>query len=515
MSAELHNSPTRTEQDAIHVTCPADRSPAGQVPVDGTAAVERLASQLRVAQTEWESMGPTKRASWLDQWRDWIIDNDRRLLEIVQSESGKSWGDANIETLAAVESLKYWASHAKRFSRPDRPRPAGLMNSMKRLEVEYRPYPLVGVITPWNYPLGMPMLDIPAALAAGCAVLSKPSEVVPLAWREAVRGFVEDVGAPRVLGCATGYGETGEAVVDAVDMVQFTGSTATGKRVAERAGGRLIPCSVELGGKDAMIVLRDADLSRAVDGAIWGGLFNAGQSCVSVERVYVEEAVYDKFVSTLCHRISSLRLGMDAPGAYAKDFGAMANDSQVAIVQRHIKDALDNGARAAVGGGPPQDGTCLQGPTVLVDVDHTMACMQEETFGPILPVMKIHDVDEAVRLANDSPYGLSASVWTKDARAARSTAANLEVGGVNVNNVMMHVFQFPLPMGGWKASGVGTRYGGKDGIRKYCRSRALVQERVNMKYDPHWYPYRPAFSRIVGKVTRFLGARDLRRRLGR
>jgi acyl-CoA reductase-like NAD-dependent aldehyde dehydrogenase len=473
-----------------------------------------LAASLRAAQPAWEDLGPRGRARHLLSWLDWLMDNDQRILGLVQAESGKSWGDTSIETMVAVEVINYYSRNARRFLAPEHRRPHGPASLAKKLEIRYRPYPLVGVISPWNYPLAMPMMDVPPALLAGAAVLTKPSEVTPLAWAEMVRGWNEDIGAPPVLGCATGLGPTGAAVVDTVDMIQFTGSVATGRSVAERAATRLIPASLELGGKDPMIVLSDADLDRAVSGAVWGGLFNAGQSCVAIERIYVEAPVYDEFLSRLQTAVGTLRQGMDPRGSFTAEFGAMANENQLRIVERHVSDALDKGARALTGGQRREDGLFYP-PTILTGVDHTMACMREETFGPTLPVMKVADEHEAIRLANDSPYGLAASVWTSSPGRGRRVAARLEAGGVCVNNAMVHVFQFPLPMGGWKESGLGRRFGGPQGIRKYCRTQSIVSERIALKSEPHWYPYSTRKAALNARMLRLVGMHDWHRRLGR
>lgn len=496
----------------IEVRCPATLSAVGAVPVHDASVVMATAEALRAAQPEWEAIGPEGRARWLGRWRDWFIDNRRSLLELVQREGGKSWGDTTIEALAAVESLNYNIKVAPKVLRDGHPRPAGPANALKRLSVSHRPYPLVGLITPWNYPLAIAMLDCPAALMAGCAILSKPSEATPLSWLAAVDGWRE-IGAPAVLGAVTGYGATGAAVVDVVDMVQFTGSTATGRRIGARAGERLIPCSLELGGKDAMIVLADADLERAVNGAAWGGFFNAGQSCTAVERVYVERAVYDRFVDALVPRVAALREGMDGPGAYRTDFGALATEQQLGIVERQVRQALESGARLLTGGRRVGEGYVHEA-TVLVDVNHDMDIMREETFGPVLPVMPVEDADEAVRLANDSPYGLSASVWSRNRRRAEAVAKRLNVGAVNINSVMMNVFQFPVPHAGWLESGVGAR-AGDHGVLKYTRPQALVSDRFAGKAEIFWYPHTKRLGALQEAAVSVLGARDWRRRLGR
>ena len=358
----------------------------------------------------------------------------------------------------------------------------------------------------------MPLLDVPFALVAGAAVLSKPSEVAPLTWIEAVRGW-EQIGAPPVLACAVGGAATGQAVVDTVDMVQFTGSVRTGRAIAVRAAERLIPCSLELGGKDPMIVLEDADVDRAVGAAVWGGLFNSGQACISVECVYVHQQIYDEFVGKLTAEVGKIRQGTDRDKSFRSDIGAMATPAQVDIVDRHVSDARAKGARVMTGGIRSSVGT-YYAPTVVVDVDHTMQCMREESFGPDLPVMKVSNDEEAIRLANDSDYGLAGSVWTADPVRGERVARRLETGGVCVNNALVGVFPFPLPFGGWKQSGLGARFGGPNSVRKYCRHQAFVAERLPLKREPMWYPYTPAKGRLLGMAVRLLGMHDWRRRLG-
>jgi acyl-CoA reductase-like NAD-dependent aldehyde dehydrogenase len=505
---------TLSTEGKLEVQNPADGSIVGVVPDMAADQVGDLAAKLRAAQPAWEALGPKGRARHLRNWLDWIVDNQDHILGLLHREAGKSWGDAQIELMVCMEVINYFTKHGAEFLADETRRPHGPASLTKNLRIRYRPYQLVGVITPWNYPFAMPMLDIPQALMAGATVLSKPSEETPLAWAEAVRGWNEEIGAPPVLACATGRGGTGRAVVDLVDMVQFTGSTNTGRQIGIRCAERLIPASLELGGKDAMIVLSDAPMQRAVGGAIWGGLFNSGQSCIAVERIYVEEPVYDEFTTRLVEEVGKLRQGHDSPGSFSAELGALANENQMAIVERHVADAVAKGARILTGGKRAERGLFYP-PTVLVDVDHTMACMREETFGPLLPIMKVSGEDEAITLANDSNYGLASSVWTTSTERAERVGTRIEAGGVNVNNAMTHVFQFPLPMGGWKESGLGYRMGGPDGIRKYCRKQAFVSEKVNLKSEMHWYPYSARKARLTGRVLRLIEMHDWRRRLGR
>ncbi|MGO9386045.1 MAG: aldehyde dehydrogenase family protein, partial [Mycobacterium sp.] len=273
--------------------------------------------------------------------------------------------------------------------------------------------------------------------------------------------------------------------------------------------------SLELGGKDAMIVCADADIDRAVDGALWGGYFNSGQICISVERVYVEAPVYDEFVQKLVAGTKQLRQGIDTQHDYSVDLGAMANEQQLKIVARHVDDAVSKGAKVLVGGEADTTRGYFYRPTVMVDVDHGMDCMREETFGPTLPVMKVGDVDEAIQLANDSRFGLSGSVFTRDKDKAMAVAKRMNTGTVNINNVLMGVAQAPVPMAGWGESGLGSRQGGAAGIRKYCRTKSIVGDRVAMKKELNWYPYTRRKGRILMGMLRVLNARDWRRRLGR
>ncbi|OCB17821.1 aldehyde dehydrogenase family protein [Mycobacterium intracellulare] len=502
------------DRPEIIVCCPADGRQVGSVPELGQAEIAAVAAELRAAQPAWEALGPRGRNAHLLLWLDWLLDNERRLLTLIQSETGKSWADSSLEIAVAVDVINYFTKNAEKFLADRKVKPAGAANLTRRLRVQVRPQQLVGLITPWNGPLAGPMMDIVGALVAGAAVLSKPSEITPLAWTEAVRGWREEIGAPPVIASVTGRGAAGAAVVDEVDMVMFTGSVRTGRAIAVRCAERLIPCSLELGGKDAFIVLPDADLERASSAAVWGGMTNSGQACVGVERVYVHDAVYDKFVDLLTAKVKALRQGMDKPGSFACDIGAMATKAQVDIVADHVQDAVAKGARVLVGGKRGELGNFFE-PTVLVDVDHSMKCMRDETFGPTLAVMKVADENEALALANDSAYGLSSSLWTRDRRAAERLSRRIEAGSVSVNNALVATFQMPIPMGGWKSSGLGTRFGGAAGVLKYCRQQAVVEERFTPKSELLWYPVVPSKSRLIAKATRLLGAHDWRRRLGR
>lgn len=496
----------------IDVHSPADGRVVGQVRDQPAAEVVDVIEGLRSAQPAWEALSFGERATWLRRYRDWLLDNEERLGKVLQSETGKPWAEATMEVPYIADIINYFTKNGKRFLADETPRSHGPITMTKRQRLVYRPYQVVGVITPWNFPLALAVMDSVPALLAGASVVVKPSEFTPLATREALAGW-EEIGAPPVFRYVSGYGSAGATVVDNVDFVQFTGSTRTGRIIGQRAAERLIPCGLELGGKDAMVVLEDADLDRAASGAVWGAMCNSGQMCTSVERVYVEAPVYEDFVSRVVERVRELRQGADEQ-AYRYDVGAMANEAQVAIVERHVNEAVEKGAKPLTGGKRGASGNFFE-PTVLVDVDHTMSCMTEETFGPTMPIMKVADSEEAIRLANDSPYGLSATVWSKDKARGESVARRLDAGSVNVNDMFTNLFALPLPQAGWKQSGLGARNGGPYGMRKYCRPQSITLSRVEPKSEPQWYPYSPFKMKVLSKVTRMMMARDLRRRLGR
>lgn len=461
---------------------PATGAVAGEVRWTNPADVPQIAAGLREAQRGWEARGAKGRAKVLARYAVWLGEHRDEIERLLIAETGKSATDAAQEVPLLIMILSYYIKTVEKAMAPDsRPAPLPFL-SIKKIAVHYRPRAVVGIIAPWNYPVANAMMDAIGALAAGAAVLLKPSERTPLTAEVLLRGWL-DSGAPEVLALAQGAREVSEAVIDNSDYIQFTGSSATGVKVMERAARRLTPVSLELGGKDPMIVLEDADVELAANAAVWGAMFNAGQTCVSVERVYVLEQVYDQFVAAVVKAVQNLKMG----SGEGYDFGALIDESQVAITAKHVDDAVAKGARALTGGKRSDGAGSFYPPTVLVDVDHSMACMTEETFGPTLPIMKVSSVGEAVRLANDSPYGLSAAVFSKDVERAKDIALQLDCGAVNVNDVISNLMCTTAPMGGWKTSGIGARFGGVDGVRKYCRQETVVVPRLSVGAGGNYY----------------------------
>ena len=497
--------------DRIDVLNPANQEVVGSIDVASPEHVAETVARVRANQAEWEALGIEGRHEWLGRLRDWLLDNQERVIDTMQAETGKVRPEAAGEVPYLTDLINFYGAKAAKFIGEETVRAHSPLLATRKLCVQYRPHPVVGIISPWNFPLVLALGDAIPALQAGAAVVVKPSEFTPLGLDEVVRAWKHEIGGPDVFDCVHGTGEAGAELIDHVDFIQFTGSDRTGRKVMARAAETLTPVSLELGGKDPMIVLSDADLDRAANAAAWGGMMNSGQICMSVERIYVEEPAYDRFVAKLTAEVGKLRQGPDASGHDA-DVGAMTSPNQSAIVEDHVNDALASGARALTGGAKvPGPGDYFE-PTVLVDVDHSMKVMRDETFGPVVGVMKVRDAEEALRLANDSRYGLSGSVFGEKQRAEQ-VARRVECGAINVNDVLVNYFASDVPMGGWKESGIGYRHG-EPGIKKFCRTESIVITRFAGKREPTWYPYTRARRGLVGRIAQAFNARDLKRRLG-
>jgi acyl-CoA reductase-like NAD-dependent aldehyde dehydrogenase/choline dehydrogenase-like flavoprotein len=493
----------------IEVENPASGEVVATVPELGSEEVATIAAAGRAAQLGWEAVGFEGRAEVLLRARAWMGDNAERVIETIVSETGKSWDDAQFSELTyGVSALEFWARKAPEYLADENVETANPFVRGRRLVVRYAPVGLVGVIGPWNYPLTNSFGDCIPALAAGNAVILKPSEVTPLTSLLMAEMLAESGLPDGVFQIATGTGETGAALVDEVDYIHFTGSVDTGKLVMERAAKTLTPVGLELGGKDPMIVLADADLERAANAAITYGMGNSGQTCISIERVYVEEPVHDEFVRLVTEKAAALRQGAPAgPGEI--DVGAMTFPQQLDVIESHVADAVEKGAKIAVGGSRAEGPGRFYEPTVLTGVDHSMLCMREETFGPTLPVMRVRDAEEAVALANDSEYGLQASVWTRDVTRGEQLARRVEAGACCVNDAQVNYAALELPMGGWKASGLGSRHGA-DGIRKYTARQSIL---VTPPYAPprelHYFPFNPEGTLAVNEAIRFMATSEL------
>ena len=495
----------------IAVENPATGEVIAHVPDLGPAEVAALVHAARVAQPAWEALGYEGRGRVLLRMQRWVVDHAQRVIETVVSETGKAYEDAQLaDWMYGANAFGFWANNAPKYLADERIKSASPLLKGKKLVLRHRPLGVIGVIGPWNYPLTNSVGDCIPALAAGNAVVLKPSEVTPLTSMLIAEGLRECGLPDGVFAVATGTGAAGAALIDEVDMVMFTGSTATGKKVMAKAAETLTPVSLELGGKDPMIVLSDADVERAANHAVYYSMFNGGQTCISIERVYVEAPVYDDFVARVTEKARALR-NETPTGPGVTDVGSLTFPPQVEIVERHVEDARAKGARIVVGGRRGHDGRGghWYEPTVLVDVDHDMDCMREETFGPTLPIMRVADTEEAIRLANDSPYGLGASVFSRDVARGEAVARRIDAGAVCVNDALVNYSALELPMGGAKASGMGSRHGA-GGIRKYTQQQSLLVSRLHPRREIHMYPYRALTTRLLRRALGFLYGRGRR-----
>ncbi len=506
--ASISEVPAR---QTIPVTNPATGARLAEYPVADREAVAAAVARAREAQPRWAALGFAERGRILRRVRDRFVDEKDRICDVVSGETGKPRHDViTNELLFLCDAIGFWSKRAGEYLADERARPHLLKN--KRVYVSYTPHGVVGIIGPWNFPFNLTIGEAIPALMAGNAVVIKPSEVTP---GSAVLGaeLALAAGLPAgVLQVVTGYGETGQHLIECADMICFTGSVATGRKVAERCGQLLKPVTLELGGKDPMIVLGDADLERASSACVYGGLVNAGQVCISVERVYVEASVYDTFVGKVVDKVRQVRQG--PPDAGVVEVGSMTFPPQIEKVERHVQDAVARGAKVLAGGKRRTDlpGLYFE-PTVLVDVDHDMDVMRDETFGPVIPIMRVRDEEEAIRLANDSRYGLDASVWTRDLARGARVARRVQSGAVCVNDVLVNYAVTEVPMGGWKESGVGYRHG-PGGIRKFCAQQSVVIDRFGMKSEINWWPMTPGKVKLFRRALNFFGSGWRRKLLG-
>jgi acyl-CoA reductase-like NAD-dependent aldehyde dehydrogenase len=514
MATEQATAPTSSNggpaAPAIEVRNPATGAVIGEVPQVAPEQIAEIVARARAAQPGWQALGYEGRAKVLRRAQKWVTDNTDRIAHTIMSENGKTYEDALLTEVAyGAAAFGFWAKHAPEYLADEKVKTSNPFVLGRELAVRYAPLGVVGVIGPWNYPLTNGFGDCIPALAAGNAVVLKPASITPLTSL-LMAECMQECGLPEnVFQVVVGAGSSvGGELIDNVDGIMFTGSTEVGKTVMERAAKTLTPVSLELGGKDPMIVLADADLERAANAAVYYSMQNGGQTCISIERVYVEEPVYDEFVEGLTERMRALRQGEPGePGTV--EVGAVTSPQQAELIDSHVRDAVAKGARVLVGGKRREGPGDFFEPTLLVDVDHTMECMTEETFGPTLPVMKVRDADEAIRLANDSPYGLQASIWTGDRDRGKQLARRIESGVCCVNDACINYVALELPMGGWKASGLGSRHGA-DGIRKYTRRQSVVATRFAPKRELHFFPYKARSTGLIKRTVKLLYGRGKR-----
>jgi succinate-semialdehyde dehydrogenase/glutarate-semialdehyde dehydrogenase len=466
---------------------PFTGEPLPAVPQSSAADVADAAARARAAQEAWAERPLADRVAVVLRLAELALRHRDRLLDVVQWETGKSRLHATIELLGLPAVAVHYGAHAPAYLAETRA--ASGTPGVVRTRVAHRPKGLVGVIAPWNYPLFLAVGDVIPALVAGNAVLSKADSQAPLSLL-AARALAAEAGLPDDLWqVVAGRGSVlGPAILDAVDHLSFTGSTATGRELAAECGRRLIGASMELGGKNPMIVRADADLSAAVTGAVQACFANAGQMCIGIERIYVHEPVHEEFLRRFGEATRAVTLG--ATYDLSVEMGSLTSAEQLAVTEDHVADALEQGAVLVAGGkARPDLGPCFHEPTVLSGVLPTMKVHAEETFGPVVAVYPVADDDEAVARANDSDYGLSASIWSADLDAARRLAGRIRAGAVNINDgYLSAIGSVAAPMGGMKASGVGRRHGA-DGILRYTEAQTVAAQKRAMPYPARPGPF--------------------------
>lgn len=487
--------PVQSQKIAVHN--PATGKLIKTVQTASDQDLERILAQANIGHKEWAKSSLKERAKILKSVRKALVARSEEIILSLMEETGKPRFDATLETMTALEHLRFVTKKGPRALKPQR-RSISFLKT-KRGSVHLYPYGVVGVISPWNYPAVLSTTPVAHALIAGNSVILKPSELTPLTDLILREIFIEGGIPEDVFQVAVGDGKVGAYLVESTDtdMICFTGSVTVGKWIARHCAGMLKPVILELGGKDPMIVLEDANLERAANAAVWGGNVHCGQVCMSVERIYVVETVADRFLELLREKLPKLRYSEDKEKS---DIGPLIDIRQQRIVSHHLKEAVEKKAKITVGGKSHKEiGGYFFEPTLIEDVSHEMEVMRDETFGPVIAVMRVRDEEEAVRLANDSPFGLSGSVFTRNKRRGRRIAGQLRSGSVCINDVQTNYVIPEIPFGGVGKSGMG-RVHGLEGLRSFSYIQSVCEDRFGLKREMWWFPV----SEVTKRLFRWL-----------
>ncbi len=477
-----------TEGQPFQTINPSTGQPIAEVVAADDKTVELAIEAAENGFKKWSKLSVEDRVEYLKRLKSVILSEITEIARVVATEQGKPYTEALlVEVLPAIDSLDFYISKASRYLRPLKVRHWQALFKNKKAYYRFDPLGVVAIISPWNYPFVIPFLDAVAALVSGNTVVLKPSSVTPLTGIMIAKLF-ERAGFPEgTFNLLIGKSDVGQKLITSgsVRVVMFTGSVETGKYIYEKSASSLKKLVLELGGKDAAVVMPDANMDRAVNGILWGAFMNSGQTCASIERIYVHESVYDEFVERLTERASSLKVG--DPMAHDTEIGPMTTPMQLNKVLMQVRDAISAGATVTTGGRTSENGFFLT-PIVMVGVNHSMSIMQDETFGPVAPIMKFKTIDEAISLANDTKYGLTASVWTRDRKVARKFIEAAEAGNITVND---HVFSFGEPEGAWggvRFSGVGRTHG-RFGLHELVNIKFVSEDFGSITSQLWWYPY--------------------------
>ncbi|MGI8838276.1 MAG: aldehyde dehydrogenase family protein [Pyrinomonadaceae bacterium] len=501
MSVQIISAPADVQREIVSYD-PGTGEEIGRALLCSGAEVKAAVERARAAQPAWANLSFRDRRRIILRARTFLLDNSNEIAQLISRETGKPVAEAlAMEIVPTLDAMHYFAHAAENLLQPQKIDIGqyGLMGRSSR--IVFKPLGVIGIISPWNFPLATPAQEVVMALMAGNAVVLKPSELTPLIALKIGELFTRAGLAGGLLEILTGDGSTGRALVDArVHKIMFTGSVATGKRVAEAAAKYLTPVVLELGGKDPMIVLEDADVNNAARGAVWGAFANSGQACASVERCYVHESIASKFIERVVAETRTLKQGLGAEENI--DVGSMSNERQLEIVEDHVNDAARRGAQILAGGnrGADRKGFFYE-PTILTHVDHGMTIMRDETFGPVLPVMTFKTEAEAIELANDSVYGLTASVWTRNIAKGKRIAELIHAGTVMVNEVVYTHGIAQTPWGGIKESGYGRTHG-RMGLLELVSPQHIHVNRMSFLPDLWWFGYSPKATKLFGGLAK-------------
>jgi acyl-CoA reductase-like NAD-dependent aldehyde dehydrogenase len=439
--------------------------------------------KLRAAQAAWQGRGVEGRIEVMQRWKEAVERHHGEMIDALIADTGRKH-ETLLEASLLASSIERWCNHARQFFAPSAARPS----SVPFIEVHQglQPFQLVGVISPWNFPLLLSIIDAIPALLAGCTVIVKPSEITPRFIEPMLAGIGDVPELAEVFTYVAGAGETGSDIIQNVDLVCFTGSVATGRKVYQAAADRFIPAFLELGGKDAALVFEGADLDHATSALLWGSVVNTGQSCLSIERIYVQDTVFERFVAMLVEKAKKLTLAYPTPES--GEIGPVISEKQVAIINEHLRDALDKGATLLTG-----DGHCVELggghwclPTVLTNVNHTMKVMTEETFGPVLPVMPFSTREQAIELANSTMFGLSGAVFARTWEEAMSVGSQMQCGAVSINDAALTAIVHDGEKQSFKFSGIGGTRMGPSAMKRFMRQQTFLTKKQALA-SPWWF----------------------------
>jgi succinate-semialdehyde dehydrogenase/glutarate-semialdehyde dehydrogenase len=499
--ARLTDAVRSSSGEVLATYAPYNGALLAELPQCNEADVRGAFDRARAAQRNWAARPVRQRTAVFLRLHDLVLARQDEIMDLIQAENGKSRRDAFLEVADIANTARYYARTAPGLLKNRRR--TGLLPGLTAAREVRQPKGAVTIISPWNYPLALSAGDAIPALIAGNAVVQKPDNQTALTALWAL-GIAREAGLPEnVWQMVLGRGSTiGTALIEGADYIMFTGSTPSGKRIAEQAGARLIGCSLELGGKNAMLVLDDADVERTLEGSLRACFSSTGQLCISIERMYVQDGIYDTFVPKFVSAVQGMKLG--AGYDYGYEMGSLTSADQLDVVTAHVEDARANGATVLTGGQPrPELGPLFYEPTVLTDVTPAAKCFGDETFGPLVSIYRFSDVDEALDRANDSAYGLNASVWSRDARRGQAVAARLHAGTVNINEAYGAAWgSIDAPMGGMGDSGLGRRHG-TEGLLKYTEAQTLARQRLMNLAPPGNMSY-GGFAKLMTRSLKLL-----------